>query len=126
MSHYARVIDGVVIEVLVAEQDFIDVYSTQVEGEFIQTSYNTQRGVHIDPETGEPSADQTRALRKNYASVGGEYNADLDMFIPPKEYPSWTVLDETIGEYVAPVAKPDDGNTYEWDESQTNWVIVEA
>ena len=126
MSHYARVIDGVVIEVLVAEQDFIDVYSTQVEGEFIQTSYNTQHGVHIDPETGEPSADQSKALRMNYASVGGEYNSELDMFIPPKEYPSWTVLDETIGEYVAPVAKPDDGNEYEWDESQTNWVIVGA
>jgi hypothetical protein len=110
MSHFARVIDGVVVEVLVAEQDFIDTYSQTVSGEWIQTSYNTYGGEH--PE-GMP-------LRKNFAGVGYTYDAERDAFYEPQPYPSWTLNEDTCL-WEAPVAYPTDGNLYTWNEAQLQW-----
>lgn len=89
-----------------------------------QTSYNTRGGVHYNPETNEPSADQSKALRKNYAGLGYTYDAGRDAFIPPKPYNSW-VLNEDTCLWDAPVAYPDDGKRYTWDEDTTSWVEVE-
>lgn len=122
MAHYAKVVDGIVTNVIVAEQEFIDNMVDDSPGVWIQTSYNTRGGVHYDPETGEPSADQTKALRKNYAGIGGTYDAAKDAFIPTKPFDSW-VLDETTCLWEAPVAKPDDGQAYIWDEDTTSWVV---
>jgi len=88
-----------------------------------QTSYNTRGGVHYDPETGEPSEDQTKALRFNYAGVGFTYDADRDAFIPPKPFDSW-VLDEDTCLWVAPIPYPEDGASYSWDEDAGDWVEV--
>jgi len=88
-----------------------------------QTSYNTRGGVHYDPETGEPSEDQSKALRKNYAGIGFTYDADRDAFIPPKPYDSW-VLDEDTCLWVAPIPMPEDGEAYTWDEDAGDWVAV--
>ena len=86
-----------------------------------QTSYNTRGGVHYDPVTGQPSADQSKAFRKNYAGIGYTYDPDRDAFIPPKPYPSW-VLNEQTCLWDAPVAMPTDGKRYQWDEATINWV----
>ena len=59
-------------------------------------------------------------LRKNYAGIGFTYDEDKDAFIPPKDYPSWT-LNETTCLWDAPVAMPDDGKYYIWNEDNTNW-----
>jgi hypothetical protein len=88
-----------------------------------QTSYNTRGGVHYDPETGEPSEDQTKALRKNYAGIGFTYDEARDAFIPPKPFESW-VLDEDTCLWEAPVAYPEDGEDYTWDEESGAWVVV--
>lgn len=89
-----------------------------------RTSYNTRGGVHYNPETNEPSADQSKAFRKNYAGLGYTYDAGRDAFIPPKPYNSW-VLNETTCLWDAPVAMPTDGKRYSWDEATTSWVEVE-
>jgi len=81
-----------------------------------QTSYNTRGGVHYDLVTGEPSSDQSKALRKNYAGIGYIYDESKDAFIPPQPYASWT-LNETTCLWEAPIAYPDDGNDYTWNES---------
>ena len=86
-----------------------------------QTSYNTRGGVHYNPKTGEPSADQSKAFRKNYAGLGYTYDADRDAFIPVKPYPSW-VLDEFSCLWNAPVPMPNDGNPWLWDENTLSWV----
>jgi len=88
-----------------------------------QTSYNTRGGVHYNPETGEPSADQSKAFRKNYAGLGYTYDAGRDAFIPPKPYNSW-LLNEATCLWDAPVAYPDDGKRYTWNEETTSWVEV--
>lgn len=123
MSHYAKIINTKVTEVIVATEDFI---KTKVEdkGYWVQTSYNTRGGVHYD-QAGKPSADQSKALRKNYAGRGYTYNQDRDAFIPPKPYPSW-ILNETSCLWGAPVAMPTDDKMYSWDEANQNWVEVEA
>lgn len=121
MSHFAQVIDGKVVQVLVAEQEFIDEYSKTTEGEWIQTSYNTHGGIHYDPHTGQPSADQTKALRKNYAGLGYIYDLSLDAFYEPQPYPSWT-LDEQTCLWQPPVPYPSDGGIYAWDEASLSWV----
>jgi hypothetical protein len=96
-----------------------------------QTSYNTRGGVHYNSETGEPSADQSKALRKNYAGLGYAYDAGRDAFVPPKPYNSW-VLNEDTCLWDAPVAMPEDAGTgeppkrYTWDEATTSWVEVET
>ncbi len=110
MAHYAKIEDGFVTNVIVAEQDFID---TQ-EGQWVQTSYNTYGGQHTLGGT---------PLRKNYAGIGFTYDSTRDAFIPPAPYASW-VLNEDTCIWEAPVVYPDDGKIYTWDESTTNWVEV--
>ena len=110
MAHYAKIVNGKVTEVIVAEEDVIVTRS----GTWVQTSYNTHGGVHrLD---GTP-------LRKNYAGMGYTYDADKDAFIAPKPYASWT-LDESTNQWTAPTAYPDDGKMYTWNEDTTNWVEV--
>ena len=90
MAHYAQINgSGTVMQVIVADADFI----ATMPGTWVQTSYNTRGGVHHDPHTGEPSADQSKALRKNYAGIGFTYDALRDAFIPPKPSAD-AVLDE--------------------------------
>ena len=86
----------------------------------IRTSYNTKGGVHYDPETREPSADQSKAFRKNYAGLGYTYDKTRDAFIPPKPYASWTLNEETCL-WEAPVPYPDNSNIYNWNEESQNW-----
>jgi hypothetical protein len=81
-----------------------------------QTSYNTHGGVHALGGT---------PLRKNYAGIGYTYDAGRDAFIPQKPYASW-LLNETTCLWDAPVAYPDDGKRYSWDEATTSWVEVEG
>ena len=120
MGHFARVnVTGKVDRVIVAEQDFIDTLPDS--GMWVQTSYNTRGGVHYDPTTGEPSADQSKALRFNYAGIGYTYDAQRDAFIPPKPYPSWT-LDEATCLWQPPVPMPSTGGPWTWDEAEGDWV----
>ena len=81
-----------------------------------QTSYNTHGGVHALGGT---------PFRKNYAGIGYTYDAGRDAFIPPKPYASW-LLNEGTCLWDAPVAYPDDGKRYSWDEATTSWVEVEG
>lgn len=118
MGHYAKVIDGVVTQVIVAEQEFIDTYNDGQPGAWVQTSYNTRGGVHYGPD-GLP--DGSMPLRKNFAGIGFTYDAGRDAFIPPSPYPSW-VLDEARCLWTAPVAMPQDGKPYVWDEAAQAWV----
>lgn len=113
MSHFAKVIDGIVTEVLVIEQDVIDSGLFGDPALFIQTSYNTHGGQHPD---GKP-------LRKNYAGVGYTYDAVRDAFIAPQPFPSWTLNEDTCLWY-APTAYPDDGKPYRWDEATLAWVEI--
>jgi hypothetical protein len=112
MSHFAKVENGVVTQVIVAEQDVID--SGLFGTGWVQTSYNTSGGQH--PEG--------RPLRKNYAGIGSIYDAQRDAFMLPKPYPSW-VLDEETCWWAAPVAYPTGDVYYVWDEAVLNWVLPE-
>jgi hypothetical protein len=122
MAHFAQVINGIVQEVIVAEQDYID--SLPDASSWIQTSYNTRGGIHYEPNSNTPSPDQTKALRKNYASVGFNYDDVRNAFIPPQPYRSW-LLDEFSCLWNAPVPYPIDGKRYKWDEIITDWVEIE-
>ena len=77
-----------------------------------KTSYNTYGNTHRLGGT---------PYRKNFASVGFTYDSSRDAFIEPKPYNSWT-LDETTCLWEPPVAYPSDGKSYEWDESNRQWV----
>jgi hypothetical protein len=123
MAHFAKVNNGIVEQVIVAEPEFFDTFVDSSPGQWIQTSYNTRGGVHYDPSTGEPSADQSKALRKNYAGIGYLYDATRDAFMPPKPYASW-VLNEQTCLWDAPVAMPNDGGNYAWNESTQAWDAV--
>ena len=120
MSHFAKVENGIVTEVLVITQDVIDTGLFGDPASFIQTSYNTRGGVHYGPD-GQP--DGGVALRKNYAGVGFAYDALLDAFIPPKPFPSW-LLDTQTCLWDAPIPYPTDGENYFWDEDTLSWVII--
>jgi hypothetical protein len=88
-----------------------------------RTSYNTRGGVHYDPVTNEPSEDQSKAFRKNYAGVGYTYDETRDAFISPQPFDSW-VLDEQSCLWEAPVAMPDDDQMYTWNEETTSWDLI--
>jgi len=118
MSHFAKIENGLVAQVIVAEQDFID----DIEGQWIQTSYNTRRGVHYAPDSDEP--DGGAPLRKNYANIGDTYDKDRDAFIPPKQYGSWVLNEETC-QWESPIPYPDDGGMYLWNEETQAWDLFE-
>ena len=113
MSHFAKVVDGVVTQVIVAEPEFFQTFVDSSPGEWIQTSYNTHGGQH--PEG--------RPLRKNYAGIGYSYDRQRDAFIPPKPFTSW-VLNEATCFWDAPVALPTDGHQYMWNEATISWEQV--
>jgi hypothetical protein len=114
MSHFAKVTDGKVTQVIVAEKEFFDTYVDSTPGEWIQTSYNTQGGVHKLGGT---------PLRGNYAGIGYTYDRTNDVFYAPQPYASW-VLNNTTWSWEAPVAMPTDDKRYTWDETVKNWVEV--
>jgi hypothetical protein len=88
-----------------------------------QTSYNTRGGIHYQSDAETPSEDQSKAFRKNYAGIGWKYDQTRDAFIEPQPFTSW-VLNETTCQWEAPVAKPDDGQKYEWNEANKNWQLI--
>lgn len=117
MSHFAKVENGVVTQVIVADQDFINSGAVGDASVWIQTSYNTKGGVHYGAD-GQP--DGGHALRKNYAGIGYTYDSVRDAFIPPQPWTSWT-LDENTCNWLPPVPHPNDGKLYVWNESNQNW-----
>lgn len=124
MAHYAFINDqNIVTEVIVGrnEDEVVDgvtdweAYYAEFRGQTCKrTSYNTQGGVHTGGGT---------PYRKNYAGIGYTWDEARDAFIPPKPYDSW-VLNEDSCLWEAPVAYPDDGNTYEWNEETTSWDLM--
>lgn len=118
MSHFAKIVDGIVDQVIVAEQDFVDT----LDGEWVQTSFNTRGGKHYDPETG--AEDDIAPLRKNFANVGDVYDATRDAFYEPQPYPSWS-LNETTCMWESPVPHPDSTiEAYVWDEEGQAWLQI--
>ena len=124
MAHFARVVDGIVVDLIVAEQDHISNGFVGDPNEWIQTSYNTRGGVHYLPDSNIPSPDQSKALRKNFAGVGYIYDAELDAFYIPQPYPSWT-LDTQSCEWQPPIPRPNEVDTWFWDEENVTWVKFE-
>ena len=110
MGHFAKVENGVVTNVIVADQEDI----VGLDGQWIQTSYNTWGGVHS--QGGVP-------LRKNYAGIGFLYDAERDAFILPKPYASWTLNEDTCL-WDSPVAMPTEGGPYTWNEATQTWDAV--
>jgi len=119
MSHFAQVINGVVAQVIVAEQDFIN--NLPDKQNWIQTSYNTRGGVHYTPNTNTP--DSGAALRANYAGIGYIYDATHDVFYAPQPYLSWTISAPTWT-WTPPTPYPTDGKVYSWDETTKSWILV--
>lgn len=127
MAHYA-VLDSnnIVTQVFVGKNENEGNMNWEEYYGAVRTSYNTRGGVHYDPETNSPSADQSKALRKNYAGIGFTYDSDRDAFIPPKPFDSWVLNEETCL-WDSPVPYPEDGNMYTWNEETGGWdqVILE-
>ena len=119
MSHYAKVFEGKVVQVIVAEEDFFTTFVDTSPGIWIQTSYNTMFGVHWGPD-GNP--DDGVPLRGNFAGVGYIYDAENDVFYPPKPFES-AVISGPDWVWQAP-PKPNDGKNYTWDDTIKNWVEV--
>jgi len=122
MSHYAKIEDGVAIQVIVAEADHI----ATLDGDWVKTSYNMYGGFYYDPETNAPAEDQSiingdeARERKNYASVGYTYNGTG--FHAPQPFPSWS-LDSTtyLWEPPVPYPEPKGDELYEWNENTKSW-----
>jgi hypothetical protein len=111
LSHFAKIVDGKVTQVIVAEPEFFNTFVDSSPGQWLQTSYNTHGNVHRNGGT---------PLRGNYAGIGYHYDPVADVFYAPQPYASW-VLSPLTFLWEAPVAMPTDGKAYEWDEATTSW-----
>lgn len=114
MTHFAKVVEGNVSQVIVAEPDFFDTFVDSSPGEWVQTSYNTVGGVHLYD--GAP-------LRMNYAGIGDVYDKELDAFYVQQPYPSWYLDTETCL-WEAPTPRPE--GSWEWDEPSLAWLEISA
>lgn len=119
MGHYAKVLNGKVIKVIVAQADFFDTFIDDGPGEWIKTSYNTYGNQHRLGGT---------PLRGNFAGKGHIYDKQNDVFYSPQPFPSWT-LNTSTWTWEPPVPRPSDENPnadppvlYVWDEESTYWV----
>lgn len=133
MAHFVKLDENNIVtavevvsnDIAVTEQAGIDFqrnHHNEPNANWKQTSYNTIGGIHYEPNSWTPSADQSKAFRKNYAAIGDTYDPVRDAFIPPKPFNSW-ILNENSCTWDAPVPYPDDGQRYEWDEDTNNWVL---
>ena len=121
MAHYAYLdSNNTVTQVIVGKDENEGNTNWEEYYGAVRTSYNTRGGIHYNGETGEPSDDQSKALRKNYAGVGFSYDSDRDAFIPPQPFASWVLNEETCL-WDAPVPYPEDGNMYTWNEETGGW-----
>jgi hypothetical protein len=114
MTHFAKVNNGIVEQVIVAEPEFFQTFVDSSPGEWIQTSYNTRAGIHLLGGT---------QLRKNYAGIGYTYDSQRDAFIPPKPFASWTLNEQTC-QWDSPIPYPTTGDFYTWDETAQNWIPI--
>tara|TARA_R110000803_G_scaffold41460_1_gene89071 strand:+ start:1780 stop:2097 length:318 start_codon:yes stop_codon:yes gene_type:complete len=105
MSYFAKLNNNIVTEVIVAEQDFINSGKVGDSSLWVETSYSG-------------------SFRKNYAGIGYTYDQTRDAFIPPKPYPSWTLIEDTCL-WEAPIAYPNNGKRYSWNEENQRWDIIE-
>ena len=128
MSHFAKLDENNVVTFVTVgrqEDDGREAELSERTGDvYKQTSYNTRGGVHYTD--GEPSDDQSKAFRFNYAGIGFTFDPDKGTdgaFIPPKPFDSW-LLDEDTCLWVAPVPMPEDGEAYTWDEEAGDWVAA--
>jgi hypothetical protein len=122
MAHFAKIEENIVVLVTAGRDEDNELELCSRTGDtYKRTSYNTYGGVHHNPRTGEPSEDQSKAFRKNYAGIGYRYDEEKDAFIAPSPLPSW-VLNEDTCLWDPPVAMPDDGKLYHWDEDTTSWI----
>ena len=106
MAHFTKLENNVVVKVIVAEPEFFDTFIDTSPGYWLETSYDG-------------------SIRKNYAGIGYKYDQGRDAFIPPKQYPSW-VLNEDTCRWDAPVAMPDDDQMYTWNEETQAWDLIEV
>ena len=124
MAHYAILDENnIVIRVLSGVDEGTEGKDWEAIYKGKRTSYNTSGGVYYDPETNLPHVDQSKAFRKNYAGIGYSYDPVRDAFIPPKDFPSW-VLNEQTCLWEAPIPRPNDDKAYFWDESTTSWKLI--
>jgi hypothetical protein len=111
MSHYAKVVSGLVTQVIVAEPEFFETFVDTSPGTWLQTSYNTYGNQHPN---GNP-------LRGNYAGIGFIYDHENDVFYAPKPFASWS-LNQSTWLWEAPTPMPTDGKPYRWNEETTSWI----
>ena len=129
MAHYAKVINGLVVEVNSATQEWVDAQPKVWYIDWVETSYNTYGGVYYDPATNQPHKDQNLATatagrkRKNYAGTGYRYDSERDAFIPPQPFISWTLNEDTCL-WEAPIPYPSDNKQYIWNEAAQEWTYT--
>lgn len=128
MAHWARIDENnIVVNVLVGNNDDTDEghqwLIDNLGGTWLKTSYNTRNGVHYDSATGQPSDDQSKAFRGNFAGKGYSYDQELDAFFRPAPFASW--VKSADYDWEAPVPYPSDGNRYVWDEDSVAWILSE-
>jgi hypothetical protein len=116
MGHFAKVVDGKVTQVIVAEPEFFDTFVDSSPGTWLQTSYNTHGGKHTQGGT---------PLRGNYAGVGHIYDATNDVFYAPSPFPSWT-LNKKTWTWDCPKPYPSAVGPWLWDEETTSWKLFEV
>ena len=125
MAHFAKLGKGNIVErvevvsndIATTEQAGVDFLNNLYKTNDIwkMTSYNTFGGIHKLGGT---------PFRKNFAGIGFKYDQTKDAFIPPQPFNSW-VLNEDTCRWEAPVAYPDDGQIYKWNEQTKSWDLVE-
>jgi hypothetical protein len=129
MAHYAFLDENnVVTEVIVGKNEGNfdwELHYSMIRGQACKrTSYNTRGGVHYNPDTGQPSEDQSKAFRKNGAGIGYLYDAQRDAFYLPQPFPSWT-LDEETCLWEPPIPYPNDDQRYIWNEEAQSWDLIQ-
>lgn len=120
MGYFAKIVDNKVTQVIAAEPEFFNTFVDSSPGTWLQVSYNTRGNVHYGQD-GQPSADQSKALRGNYPGIGYHHDPIADKFYAPQPFPSWVLSPKTFL-WESPVPMPTDDKTYEWDESSKTWV----
>lgn len=124
---FAKIKNNIVIDILLADQTFINSLPSEDGITYVQYIDNAHLGKVYDRDNNEIG----ETSQMNCASVGGFYDSDKDIFYDEQPYPSWTLTSDY--DWEAPITEPIVGEDYYvyWDEdvhqadNTKGWVTIE-
>jgi hypothetical protein len=122
MANFALIKENIVIAVIVVDNEIL--LSNGVEVEQLGIDFIDSLNIKsiYDYDTIRQTSYNSK-FRNTYAGIGFTYDSVNNVFIAPKPFEDWTLVDF---KWTAPIPYPNDGNHYIWKDGDWEEIITGA